>query len=157
VLLSSANVKIWVFTFSIIVWTKGCILIRFCINLPRFLRLWVDIEFLVLRIIQRGRWLTFCCLMQTKELITEISMLEEEVTNREQYILSLYRNIFDQCIAGSLSTQNSNKTSPAHANYEDKNLPSTISRSLFTPNKFPPPHHYVSASNQGFHIANTKL
>lgn len=94
---------------------------------------------------------------QTKELLTEISVLEEEVTNREQYILSLYRNIFDQCIVGSLSTQNSNKTSPAHANYEDKNLPSMISRTLCTPSKFLPPHHYVSASNQGSQNANTQL
>ena len=84
-------------------------------------------------------------------------MLEEEVTNREQYILSLYRNIFYQCIVGSLSTQNSSKTSPAHANYEEKNMPSMISRTFCTPIKFPPPHHYVSASNHGSQNANTQL
>lgn len=95
--------------------------------------------------------------MQASELITEISMLEEEVTNREQYILSLYRNIFDQCVVGSLSTQNSSKTSPAHANYEDKNLPSTISRTLCTTSKFPPPQHYVSSSNQGSQNTNMQL
>ncbi|KAH9301417.1 hypothetical protein KI387_013000 [Taxus chinensis] len=96
---------------------------------------------------------------QTRELLTEIAMLEEEVSNREQHVLSLYRNVFDHFIAGSSSTQNSNSASPAHVKHEDKNLPSTISKALCTPNKFASPQHrrQVSTSTQSSQNTNTKL
>lgn len=95
---------------------------------------------------------------QTRELLSEIAMLEEEVTNREQHVLSLYRSIFDQCIVVSPSTQNSNRASPAHPKYEDKNLPSTLSRALCTPSKFPPQHRrQVSASTQASQTISTQL
>ncbi|VVA36928.1 PREDICTED: electron transporter [Prunus dulcis] len=40
--------------------------------------------------------------VQTKELISEIELLEEEVANREQHVLSLYRSIFSNALAGHL-------------------------------------------------------
>ncbi|XP_057861370.1 uncharacterized protein LOC131069822 isoform X2 [Cryptomeria japonica] len=96
---------------------------------------------------------------QTRDLLTEIAILEEEVTNREQHVLSLYRNIFDQCISGASSTQNSNRASPAHVKHEDKNLPSTISKALCTPSKFVYPQHrrQFSVSTQCSQNTNTQL
>ncbi|KAG0449620.1 hypothetical protein HPP92_027284 [Vanilla planifolia] len=38
---------------------------------------------------------------QTRELIAEIELLEEEIANREQHVLSLYRSIFDQLAPSS--------------------------------------------------------
>ncbi|KAM0883135.1 hypothetical protein ACQ4PT_031824 [Festuca glaucescens] len=52
---------------------------------------------------------------QTKELIAEIELLEEEIANREQHVLTLYRSIFDQCVSGPSSGQISGISSPAHA------------------------------------------
>ncbi|TQD82920.1 hypothetical protein C1H46_013564 [Malus baccata] len=43
----------------------------------------------------------------TKELISEIELLEEEVANREQHVLSLYKSIFEQCISRAPSELNS--------------------------------------------------
>ncbi|CAI0413232.1 unnamed protein product [Linum tenue] len=54
---------------------------------------------------------------QTKELIAEIELLEQEVTNREQHVLTLYRTIFDQCVTSTsraTSQQSSNVASPSH-------------------------------------------
>ncbi|KAF8728089.1 hypothetical protein HU200_018668 [Digitaria exilis] len=51
---------------------------------------------------------------QTKELIAEIELLEEEIANREQHVLTLYRSIFDQCMSGPSSGQSSGISSPAH-------------------------------------------
>ncbi|KAM0880972.1 hypothetical protein ACQ4PT_033224 [Festuca glaucescens] len=63
---------------------------------------------------------------QTKELIAEIELLEEEIANREQHVLTLYRSIFDQCVSGPSSGQSSGISSPAHA----KSLPYSGSSSL---------------------------
>ena len=52
--------------------------------------------------------------LQTKELIAEIELLEEEIANREQHVLSLYRSIFDQCVSGPSSGQSSGISSPFH-------------------------------------------
>lgn len=73
---------------------------------------------------------------QTKELLAEIELLEEEVANREQHVLSLYRSIFEQCISRSSSEQSSVMTSPAHAKTETRKHPSIIS-SAFCSSKFP--------------------
>ncbi|CAN0842331.1 hypothetical protein LINGRAHAP2_LOCUS3574 [Linum grandiflorum] len=62
---------------------------------------------------------------QTKELIDEIELLEQEVTNREQHVLSLYRTIFDQCVPSkpvSEQSSSSNVASPSHHNHQPKPL-----------------------------------
>ncbi|CAI9095780.1 OLC1v1031795C1 [Oldenlandia corymbosa var. corymbosa] len=74
---------------------------------------------------------------QTKELLTEIELLEEEVANREQHVLSLYRSIFEQCISRSSSEQSSVMTSPAHAKNEPRKHPSIISSAFCSSKKFP--------------------
>ncbi|XP_068634986.1 uncharacterized protein [Aristolochia californica] len=74
---------------------------------------------------------------QTRELIQEIDLLEEEVANREQHILSLYRSIFDQCRSGAPSEQSSVVTSPAHTKNEARKHPSIISSSFCSSKKFP--------------------
>ncbi|KAL5573224.1 hypothetical protein UlMin_022821 [Ulmus minor] len=51
---------------------------------------------------------------QTTELIAEIESLEEEVTNREQQVLSLYRNVFEHCVSRTPCEQNSSVASPCH-------------------------------------------
>ncbi|XP_042511482.1 uncharacterized protein LOC122086611 isoform X2 [Macadamia integrifolia] len=56
---------------------------------------------------------------QTKELMAEIELLEEEVANREQHVLSLYRSIFDHCISGAPSGKSSGLSSPAHTKNEE--------------------------------------
>ncbi|KAI3926974.1 hypothetical protein MKX01_032889 [Papaver californicum] len=52
---------------------------------------------------------------QATELIAEIELLEEEVANREHYVLSFYRNIFDHCSSGASTQPSSGMTSPAHS------------------------------------------
>ncbi|XP_077234353.1 electron transporter, putative (Protein of unknown function, DUF547) isoform X2 [Tasmannia lanceolata] len=74
---------------------------------------------------------------QTKELIAEIELLEEEIGNREQHVLSLYRSIFDQCLSRPPSEQNSVITSPAHAKNEVRKHPSIISSAFCSSKKFP--------------------
>lgn len=74
---------------------------------------------------------------QTKELITEIELLEEEVTNREQHVLSLYRSIFEHCVSRPPSEQSSGITSPAHAKNESKKHPSIISSAFCSSKNFP--------------------
>lgn len=37
--------------------------------------------------------------------MVEIDLLEEEIANREQHVLSLYRSIFDQCISTAASSE----------------------------------------------------
>ncbi|KAI7988347.1 hypothetical protein LOK49_LG13G01483 [Camellia lanceoleosa] len=61
---------------------------------------------------------------QTKELIAEIELLEEEVANREQHVLSLYRSIFEHCVSRPPSEQCSGMTSPAHTKNESRKHPS---------------------------------
>ncbi|KAL5571200.1 hypothetical protein UlMin_020797 [Ulmus minor] len=70
----------------------------------------------------------FCC----SELITEIESLEEEVANREQQVLSLYRNVFEHCVSRTPCEQNSSVASPAHPKHESRKHPSVIS-SYFLP------------------------
>lgn len=74
---------------------------------------------------------------QTKELISEIELLEEEVANREQHVLSLYRTIFDNCVSRPPSEQNSVMTSPAHTKHGTRKHPSIISSAFCSSKKFP--------------------
>ncbi|OIT34639.1 PREDICTED: uncharacterized protein LOC109244413 isoform X1 [Nicotiana attenuata] len=74
---------------------------------------------------------------QTKELIAEIELLEEEVANREQHVLSLYRSIFEECISRPSSEQSSVMTSPAHSKAESRKHPSIISSAFCSSKKFP--------------------
>ncbi|KAL3818219.1 hypothetical protein ACJIZ3_004124 [Penstemon smallii] len=76
---------------------------------------------------------------QTKELITEIEMLEEEVANREQHVLSLYRSIFEHCVSRPASEHSSVVTSPAHvkSSTESRKHPSIISSAFCSSKKFP--------------------
>ncbi|XP_010677054.2 uncharacterized protein LOC104892760 isoform X3 [Beta vulgaris subsp. vulgaris] len=74
---------------------------------------------------------------QTKELIAEIELLEEEVANREQHVLSLYRNIFEQCVSQPSSVQTSGMSSPAHKKNKARKHPSIISSAFCSSKKFP--------------------
>ncbi|KAL8111499.1 hypothetical protein AgCh_019273 [Apium graveolens] len=74
---------------------------------------------------------------QTKELISEIESLEEEVANREQHVLSLYRTIFEQCVSSTTSEQSSCLASPAHPKNESKKHPSIISSAFCSSKSFP--------------------
>ncbi|KAK4728493.1 hypothetical protein R3W88_021481 [Solanum pinnatisectum] len=74
---------------------------------------------------------------QTKELIAEIELLEEEVANREQQVLSLYRSVFEECISRPSSEQSSVMTSPAHNRAESRKHPSIISSAFCSSKKFP--------------------
>lgn len=74
---------------------------------------------------------------QAKELITEIELLEEEVANREQHVLSLYRSIFEQCVSRTSSEQSSGRASPAHTKNEHKKHPSIISSTFCSAKNFP--------------------
>uniref|UniRef100_A0A5B6ZYY2 DUF547 domain-containing protein n=1 Tax=Davidia involucrata TaxID=16924 RepID=A0A5B6ZYY2_DAVIN len=74
---------------------------------------------------------------QTKELVAEIELLEEEVANREQHVLSLYRSIFEHCVSRPSSEQTSSMTSPAHTKNESRKHPSIISSSFCSSKKFP--------------------
>lgn len=75
--------------------------------------------------------------MQTKELIAEIELLEEEVVNREQHVLTLYRNIFEQCASRPPSEQSSGLNSPAHAKIKPRKHPSIIKSAFCSSKKFP--------------------
>ncbi|XVF52604.1 hypothetical protein PTKIN_Ptkin05aG0031600 [Pterospermum kingtungense] len=88
---------------------------------------------------------------QTRELIAEIDLLEEEVTNHEQHILSLYRSIFDHCVSRPPSKQSSGKASPAHAKHTSRKHPSIISSAFCSSKKFPlrPLQALVSANDSG--------
>ncbi|KAJ6308736.1 hypothetical protein OIU76_018340 [Salix suchowensis] len=66
----------------------------------------------------------FATQCQTKELIAEIELLEEEVANREHQMLSIYRNIFENCASRAPSLQNSGMPSPAHAKHASRKHPS---------------------------------
>lgn len=74
---------------------------------------------------------------QTKELIAEIELLEEEISNREQHVLSLYRSIFDQCVSQPTSAHSSGMASPAHSKSGGaRKHPSIISSSFCSSKKF---------------------
>ncbi|KAL2669089.1 hypothetical protein AAZV13_01G167800 [Glycine max] len=74
---------------------------------------------------------------QTKDLIAEIELLEEEVTSREQHVLAMYRNIFEHCVSWPPSEQNSGVASPAHPRHESRKHPSIISSAFCSSKKFP--------------------
>ncbi|KAL5227186.1 hypothetical protein ABZP36_015451 [Zizania latifolia] len=77
---------------------------------------------------------------KTKELIAEIELLEEEIANREQHVLTLYRSIFDQCVSGPSSGQSSGISSPAHTksvNSRARRHPSIISSAFCSSKKLP--------------------
>ncbi|KAL5582924.1 hypothetical protein UlMin_015366 [Ulmus minor] len=61
------------------------------------------------------------------QLIAEIESLEEEVANREQQVLSLYRNVFEHCVSRTPCEQNSSVASPAHPKHKSRKHPSVIS------------------------------
>ncbi|EEF31719.1 electron transporter, putative [Ricinus communis] len=88
---------------------------------------------------------------QTKELIEEIELLEEEVANREQHVLSLYRSIFEQCVSRAPSEQNSGVASPAHTKNVSRKHPSIISSAFCSSKKFPlrPLQALVSINESG--------
>ncbi|TYI15613.1 hypothetical protein ES332_A08G198500v1 [Gossypium tomentosum] len=88
---------------------------------------------------------------QTKELITEIELLEEEVANREQHVLSLYRSIFDHCVSRHPSGQSSGKASPARTKHTSRKHPSIISSAFCSSKKFPlrPLQALVSTNDSG--------
>jgi hypothetical protein len=71
-------------------------------------------------------------------------MLEEEIANREQHVLSLYRSIFEECTSLPTSSQSSGVTSPAHAKV--RKHPSVISSSFCSSKKFPLQHLQVLTS-----------
>lgn len=74
---------------------------------------------------------------KTKELIAEIESLEEEVVSREQHVLSLYRNVFEQCVSRPPSEQNSGMASPAHTKQGSRKHPSIISSAFCSSKGFP--------------------
>ena len=74
---------------------------------------------------------------QTKELIAEIESLEEEVANREQHVLSLYRSVFEHSVRRPPSEQNSSVASPAHPKHESRKHPSIILSAFCSSKKFP--------------------
>ncbi|PWA51863.1 hypothetical protein CTI12_AA454410 [Artemisia annua] len=74
---------------------------------------------------------------QTKELIAEIELLEEEVVNREQHVLTLYRTVFEQCVSHPSSGQGSVITSPAHPKKESRKHPTIISSTFCSSKSFP--------------------
>ncbi|XWS49117.1 hypothetical protein CRYUN_Cryun13aG0136200 [Craigia yunnanensis] len=94
---------------------------------------------------------------QTKELISEIELLEEEVANREQHVLSLYRSIFDHCVSRPPSEQSSGKASPAHAKHTSRKHPSIISSAFCSSKKFPlrPLQALVSTNDSGRRISRS--
>ncbi|KAL5231769.1 hypothetical protein ABZP36_030545 [Zizania latifolia] len=78
--------------------------------------------------------------VQTKELIAEIELLEEEIANREQHVLTLYRSVFDQCVSGPSSGQSSGIPSPAHTKSitsRTRRHPSIISSAFCSSKKLP--------------------
>ncbi|KAK2649025.1 hypothetical protein Ddye_016514 [Dipteronia dyeriana] len=88
---------------------------------------------------------------QTKELIAEIELLEEEVANREQHVLSLYRSIFENCVSRPPSEQSSSMSSPAYDKHVSKKHPSIISSAFCSSKKFPlrPLQALVSVTDYG--------
>ncbi|XP_027912649.1 uncharacterized protein LOC114172257 isoform X1 [Vigna unguiculata] len=74
---------------------------------------------------------------QTKDLIAEIELLEEEVTSREKHVLAMYRSIFEHCVSRPPSEQNSGVASPAHPKHESRRHPSIISSAFCSSKKFP--------------------
>lgn len=81
-------------------------------------------------------------------------MLEEEIANREQHVLTLYRSIFDQCMSGPSSGQSSGISSPAHTKNittRARRQPGIISSTFCSSKKLPlqPFHIMESLSESG--------
>jgi len=78
-------------------------------------------------------------MIQANELITEIELLEAEVTNREHHVLSLYRSIFEQTVSRASSEQSSSISSPAHHIKQPprKQDPNVISNAFCSSKNFP--------------------
>jgi len=81
-------------------------------------------------------------------------LLEEEIANREQHVLTLYRSIFDQCMSGPSSGQSSGISSPAHTKNittRARRQPSIISSAFCSSKKLPiqPFHIMESLSESG--------
>lgn len=97
--------------------------------------------------------------LQTKELIAEIELLEEEIANREQHVLTLYRSIFDQCMSGPPSGQSSGISSPAHAKTitaRTRRQPSIISSAFCSSKKLPlQPFHITESLSESGRTKNT--
>ncbi|KAK9148387.1 hypothetical protein Scep_007144 [Stephania cephalantha] len=87
---------------------------------------------------------------QTKELIAEIELLEEEVATREKHVLSLYRSIFEQSVSRAPSEQNSCVASPAHSKTEGRKHPSIISSAFCSSKNFPLQPFQVLTSRKDF-------
>ncbi|KAJ7944736.1 Protein of unknown function, DUF547 [Quillaja saponaria] len=92
---------------------------------------------------------------QTKGLITEIELLEEEVANREQHVLTLYRSIFKHSVSQPPSGQNSGMVSPAHIKHDSRKHPSIISSAFCSSKKFPlrPLQALISLKESGNRIS----
>lgn len=73
-------------------------------------------------------------------------MLENEVANREQHVLSLYRSIFEQCVSGVPSAQCSGTPSPSHTKIATKKQPHIISSAFCSSRKL---------SFQTFHLLSS--
>ncbi|PKA64160.1 hypothetical protein AXF42_Ash005173 [Apostasia shenzhenica] len=86
---------------------------------------------------------------QTRDLIAEIELLEEEIANREQHVLTLYRSIFEQCISAPSSRQSSGTTSPAQTKNTARKHPSIISSAFCSSKKFSLQPFQVLASMKG--------
>uniref|UniRef100_A0A804LN65 Electron transporter n=1 Tax=Zea mays TaxID=4577 RepID=A0A804LN65_MAIZE len=99
------------------------------------------------------------CSSKTKELIAEIELLEEEIANREQHVLTLYRSIFDQCMSGPPSGQSSGISSPAHAKTitaRTRRQPSIISSAFCSSKKLPlQPFHITESLSESGRTKNT--
>ncbi|KAL5728331.1 hypothetical protein ACHQM5_001428 [Ranunculus cassubicifolius] len=95
--------------------------------------------------------------VQTKELIAEIELLEEEVANREQHVLSLYRSIFENSVSNVPSRQTSGMTSPAHSKTEGRKHPIISSTFCSSSKKFPLQPFHALASIKGHRKRNASL
>ncbi|XP_065004433.1 uncharacterized protein LOC103977678 isoform X3 [Musa acuminata AAA Group] len=90
-----------------------------------------------------GDWLSFqyfylldIDIFLLRELTAEIELFEEEIANREQHALSLYRSIFDQCISQPVSAHNSGMASPVHSSRGARKHPRIILSSFCSSKKF---------------------
>ncbi|XP_057849553.2 uncharacterized protein LOC131060376 isoform X2 [Cryptomeria japonica] len=83
---------------------------------------------------------------ETMVLIEETCLLEDEVTDLEQRILTFYRNFFSQYIMKSPFSQTSKMTSSTLTEDESKRKYSIFSRVIFTPSSSPSSLHRHDAS-----------
>lgn len=76
--------------------------------------------------------------VQIKGLMVEIDLLEEEIANREQHVLSLYRSIFDQCISTAPSSERGSSIASPVRNIKErpKKHPIVVSSAFCSSKKF---------------------